>query len=72
MASGEACKPPKTDWIIMGAMTGPGSAEHQPSRSWIEDMVSGAKEWGTPVFMKNSLKPVWGEELITEFPWGNK
>ena len=23
-------------------------------------------------FMKDSMKPVWGDELLTEFPWEDK
>ena len=47
-------------WIIIGAMTGPGSKDHQPKREWMEDIVETAREAGVPVFMKNSLAPIWG------------
>lgn len=40
-----------------------------PERSWIEDAVKVFKDRGKPVFMKDSMKPVWGEDLLTEFPW---
>ena len=35
----------------------------------IENIVEKAREAGKPVFMKDSLKPIYGEEIITEFPW---
>ncbi len=57
-------------WIIIGAMTGPGSRDHQPKREWVEDIVKTAREAGVPVFMKKNLAPVWGDDLIQEFPAG--
>lgn len=27
------------------------------------------KENNIPVFMKDSMRAVWGEDIITEFPW---
>lgn len=57
-------------WIIVGAMTGPGSREHQPRRGWVEKIVEAASLTGAKVFMKDSLKDVWGPELIREHPEG--
>ena len=48
------------DWIIIGAMTGPGSRNHQPQKKWVESKI--------PVFMKDNLAEAWGEDLIQEFP----
>lgn len=56
------------DWIIIGAMTGPGSKEQQPKREWVETIVSEARKIGAPVFMKNSLREIWGEKLLRENP----
>ncbi len=57
-------------WIILGAMTGPGSAKQQPKREWVEDIVLSADSVGIPVFMKDSLIPIVGEEnMRREFPW---
>lgn len=59
-------------WIIIGAMTGPDSEKHQPKAEWIADIVSAAdsKEIPVPVFMKDSLIPIIGEEnMRREFPW---
>ena len=57
-------------WIIVGAMTGPGSRDHQPRREWVEKIVEAAALTGAKVFMKDSLKDVWGPELIREHPEG--
>lgn len=57
-------------WIILGAMTGPGSRRHQPMRPWVEAVVNAAQRSGRPVFMKDSMKPIWGSELIREYPTG--
>lgn len=59
----------KTDWIIMGAMTGPGAKKSQPEREWIQEIVDkAADEGGTPIFMKNSLTDIWGQPLKQEWP----
>lgn len=58
-----------TDWVIFGAETGNRKDKVIPERSWIENVVNICKESEIKVFMKDSMKPVWGEELITEFPW---
>lgn len=60
------------DWIILGAETGKRRDQVIPKREWIEDIVDCARAAGKPVFMKDSLKPIWGDELITEFPWEDK
>lgn len=57
------------DWIIIGAETGSRKNKVVPEKEWIENIVKKAREAGKPVFMKDSLKPIWGEEIITEFPW---
>lgn len=56
------------DWLIVGAMTGPGSKDHQPRREWVERLVNYARERDIPLFMKSNLKAVWGDDLIQEYP----
>lgn len=53
------------DWIILGAQTNPYSP---PKREWVEGLISYADNCGIPVFLKNNLKPVMGENLRQEFP----
>lgn len=57
------------DWVIIGAETGSRKNKVVPEKEWIENIVEKAREAGKPVFMKDSLKPIYGEEIITEFPW---
>jgi len=59
----------KVDWIILGAETGSRKDKVVPERSWIEPIVQFCKDTNTPIFMKNSLIPIWGDDIITEFPW---
>lgn len=59
----------RTEWAILGAETGNREGKVVPERSWIERLVEDFQEIGKPVFMKDSMKEVWGEPLITEFPW---
>lgn len=61
------------NWIIIGAMTGPGSESQQPCREWVERIVDDVKNelspfYPIPVFMKDNLRKVWGRDLIQEFP----
>lgn len=57
-------------WIIVGAMTGPGSKEHQPRREWVENIVETARLTHAAVFMKGNLAGAWGPDLIQEYPEG--
>ena len=51
-------------------MTGPGSKTHQPKKEWVESLVEDAMASVVPVFMKDSLIPIVGEEnMRREFPW---
>lgn len=58
------------DWHIIGAETGKrkGRVECQPE--WVHNIVKWSDEHGVPVFMKDSLIPIVGEEnMRREFPW---
>lgn len=57
-------------WIIVGAMTGPGSKKRQPRRKWVESIMEAAHLTHAAVFMKDSMKPIWGPDLIREYPDG--
>ena len=57
-----------TDWVIIGAETGRRKEKIIPQREWIENIVSICKEYNVPVFMKDSLRKVWGKELLREQP----
>lgn len=57
-------------WVIIGAMSGPGAAAHRPRREWVEAIVGQCRAAGVPVYLKENLREVWGEDLIQQFPAG--
>lgn len=57
------------DWVIIGAETGSGRRKNAPERSWVMDITEHCAELGIPVFMKNSLTEVVGEQdMRREYP----
>lgn len=58
------------DWVIIGAETGNRKGKVIPEKKWIDNIVSGCHEAGVPVFMKNSLKDLMGDDFIQEWPEG--
>ncbi len=57
------------DWVIIGAMTGSGSKKHQPTPETVYNIATAIG----PVFMKDSILPIIGEEnMRREFPWKMK
>lgn len=53
------------DWVIIGSQTKP---TVQPRKEWVEAIVEVANEAGTPVFLKDNLKPLLGNNLRQELP----
>jgi protein gp37 len=58
----------KPNWLIIGAETGNRKNKVIPEKSWIANLLLEADRYLIPVFMKDNLKPVWGNELIQEWP----
>jgi protein gp37 len=59
------------DWVILGAETGNRKGKVIPWFTWIEHIVEKCKRYNIPVFMKDSLIPLIGEEsMLREFPEG--
>lgn len=59
-----------TNWIIVGAETGNRKSKVTPQKEWIDSIVADSADYGVPVFMKESLVPIVGEEnMRREFPW---
>lgn len=57
------------DWIIIGAETGYRKEKVIPQREWILDISDWCREAGIPIFMKDSLIPIIGEEnMRREYP----
>lgn len=53
------------DWIIIGAQTNP---YRPPQKEWVDAIVKEADGYKIPVFLKNNLEPILGENLRQEFP----
>lgn len=58
-----------TNWIIVGAETGNRAGKVVPQREWIDELVDYGKRANIPVFMKDSLRELMGEDFKQEFPW---
>lgn len=58
-----------TSWVIIGAETGNRKGKVIPVKKWIDDIAEQCKEQNVPVFMKESLRVLMGNDFIQEFPW---
>ena len=58
-----------TDWIIIGAETGNRKGKVIPEKAWVDELTEYAKRSGVPVFMKESLRGLMGDDFRQEFPW---
>jgi len=59
---------PSIDWAIIGAETGNRQDKIIPKRSWVLSLINDCRRQHIPVFLKDSLREIWGEKLIQEFP----
>ena len=57
------------NWHIIGAETGNRKGKVQCQREWVEHIVQYSDANGIPVFMKESLRGLMGEDFRQEFPW---
>lgn len=57
------------DWVILGAESGNRKGRVVPERRWVENAVAQCRANGQPVFMKESLRALMGEDFVQEFPW---
>lgn len=58
-----------TNWIIVGAETGSRKGKVIPRREWITDLRDACAQNHIPLFMKESLRPLMGDDFRQEFPW---
>ena len=59
----------RIDWIVVGTMTGVQSKQVHTEPSWACSLTKQAHARGIPVFMKEDLVPIMGEEnMIQEMP----
>lgn len=60
------------DWVIVGAETGNRKDKVIPKKEWIMELSENCKKWEVPIFMKESLRSIMGEDFRQEFPWEAK
>lgn len=57
------------EWVITGAETGNRKNKVKPEKDWLSGIVNGCAEHHIPLFMKESLRALMGEDFRQEFPW---
>lgn len=57
------------DWVIIGAETGTRKDKVTPERDWIIKIADECRYGGRPLFMKESLRSLMGDDFRQEFPW---
>ena len=57
------------DWVIIGAETGNRRGRVKPEKPWIDNILMECEYSGRPIFMKESLREIMGEDFRQEFPW---
>jgi len=55
------------DWVIIGAETGNRKGKIIPKKEWIENIVDYCRKDKIPIYLKDSLKGIYLEE-VKEFP----
>lgn len=57
------------EWVIIGAETGKRRGKVTPEKAWVDEIVSQAQKRRVPIFMKESLRELMGDDFRQEFPW---
>ena len=57
------------DWVIVGAETGNRKDKVIPKKEWIMEIADHCRNAETPLFMKESLREIMGDDFRQEFPW---
>lgn len=57
------------EWVVIGAETGKSKHRTVPNKEWVEEIAQVCKKYGTPVFMKDSLRDLMKGSFRQEFPW---
>lgn len=60
---------PFADWVIVGAETGNRKGKIVPEKKWVSDLSAQCFWYGVPIFMKESIRSLMGEDFKQEFPW---
>jgi protein gp37 len=57
------------DWAIVGAETGNHKNKAIPQKSWVDAIAEECAKHSVPLFMKESLRGLMGDNFIQEYPW---
>lgn len=57
------------DWVIVGAETGNRKDRIRPKKVWVDKLAKLCRDNGTPIFMKESLRELMGDDFRQEYPW---
>lgn len=57
------------NWVIIGAETGNRKSKPVVCKRWIDDIAKQCKEMNVPLFMKESLRELMGNDFIQMYPW---
>lgn len=57
------------EWVIVGAETGNRKDKVVPDRAWIDKIAEACAKHHKPIFMKESLRELMGDDFRQEFPW---
>ena len=60
------------EWVIVGAETGNRKDRVVPKKEWIDKLTALCDRSGVPIFMKESLREIMGDDFRQEFPWEAK
>ncbi len=66
------CTHTPADWVIIGAETGNRKGKIVPKKDWVMEIAEECEYSGIPVFMKESLRDLMGDDFRQEFPWNRK
>lgn len=59
----------RPEWVIVGAETGNRKGKIVPQKEWIDEIAAECRRWRVPIFMKESLREIMGDDFRQEFPW---
>jgi len=55
--------------VIVGAETGGRKNKVQPKKEWIDAILMECEYSGRPIFMKDSIRELMGDDFRQDFPW---
>lgn len=62
----------RPSWVIVGALTANSKpvTDKLPRKTWVLDLLNECRRYGIPVFMKESIKDLMGNDFVQEMPKG--